>query len=229
MKNASKTDPSSDVSTPGPPCDKITVERPDTGCGSRGRSGMDAALVSGSGPSGRVREPVLEYIAPPLRPLALPLDSLRPPARNPRLHSDRDIPVLMESLRRFGQRKPIVARRVTREIIAGNGTAAAARLLKWTHIAVVLCDDSDAEATAFALVDNQSALLSSWDLEVLGSQLGELRDLDVDLPAALGWSHADLTALLHVGEFQPATEGEQGRLDQVEPITCPRCGHEFHR
>ena len=29
--------------------------------------------------------------------------------------------------------------------------------------------------------------------------------------------------------FDPASEDDQGRLDQIKPITCPECGHEFQR
>jgi ParB-like chromosome segregation protein Spo0J len=171
---------------------------------------------------------VLTYIAPDLRSLAVPVAELRPASRNARRHMlDRDIPVLVESLRRFGQLKPIVVRS-SGEVIAGSGTLLATQQLKRSHIAAIRFDGNDVEALAFALTDNQTALLSSWDLEELGAQLSELRDLDVDLPVALGWSTDDLTTLLDADHFQPATEGEQGRLDRIEPITCPRCGHEFH-
>lgn len=202
---------------------------------------VPCAVPMTSGPSGTVpqdgvgRSPetvatagALDYIAPDLRQLAVPIADLRPSARNARCHSDRDIRVLVESLRRFGQAKPIVALR-SGEVIAGSGTLVATRQLGRSHIAVTWFTGTNAEAMQFALVDNQSALLSSWDLEELGAQLAELHDLDADLPSALGWSTEDLTTLLQAGDFQPATEGEQGRLDQVEPITCPRCGHAFHR
>jgi hypothetical protein len=30
-------------------------------------------------------------------------------------------------------------------------------------------------------------------------------------------------------DFAPGDEGDQGRLDQIKPIVCPNCAHEFQR
>jgi hypothetical protein len=44
---------------------------------------------------------------------------------------------------------------------AGNGRVLAARELGWTHLACVVVDESEVEATAFAIADNRSAELAS--------------------------------------------------------------------
>ena len=59
-----------------------------------------------------------------LQDLAVPLDTLRPYARNPRRG---DVATIVESLRANGQYRPIVVRSSTREVLAGNHTLAAAR------------------------------------------------------------------------------------------------------
>src|SRR5215204_421001 len=68
-------------------------------------------------------------IAADLLPLGVPIETLTEHPENARRHTERDIPVLMESLRRYGQRKPIVAKRTYRDltnvVIAGNGTRTA--------------------------------------------------------------------------------------------------------
>lgn len=116
-----------------------------------------------------------------LKGLAVPIDSLKPDPRNARLHPERNLEALRNSLRYYGQRKPIVVRKDDSRIIAGNGLWQAAKDLGWTEIAAVFVDDDDAAATGYALMDNQSAILAEWDFDRLGELVTELQDMDFDL------------------------------------------------
>lgn len=151
-------------------------------------------------------------LAPDLRPLAVPLASLQPHPDNARRHTlERDIPVLMESLRRYGQRKPIVAKRefrgLTNVVVAGNGTLQAAERLEWTHLAVSWFDGSDDEADEYALVDNRTAELSEWDLETLARQMRTIRDRSgAEALERMGWAAHESAPLL-AAEWRPPTEG----------------------
>lgn len=136
------------------------------------------------------------YIAVDLQSLAVPVSELVPARRNARQHAERDLEVLAASLEKFGQRKPIVAKRDTREVLAGNGTLLATQQLGRTHIAVAWFDGTDAEAMAYALADNRTAELSEWNFSELAAQLAEVQAQDENLPAALGWSDEDLSPLL---------------------------------
>ena len=53
---------------------------------------------------------------------------------NVRKHTQRNLQTIVESLKEFGQRKPIVLK--DNVVVAGNGTLEAAKLLGWTHIDV---------------------------------------------------------------------------------------------
>jgi hypothetical protein len=182
------------------------------------------ASVASPGPA---PAPVLDYIAPDLRGLAVPIDQLRADPRNARQHGTRDLDALAESLRRYGQRKPIVARAGSSVVLAGNGTLAAARRLGWSHVAVTWFTGTDAEARAFAIADNRTAELSQWDLAVLAEDVQAL-DLSPwwserethDLLATLGSQAPD-------PGFAPVDESQQGRLDELQQptTTCPACGH----
>jgi ParB family chromosome partitioning protein len=115
---------------------------------------------------------------------------------NARAH-DADEPVLDESLRRFGQRKPIVAKREYRGlanvVLAGNGTLEAARRLGWSHVATAWFDGTDDEAREYAVADNASAERSRWDADALRALAAGGTDL------ATWWGEdgaADLAALL---------------------------------
>lgn len=100
---------------------------------------------------------------------------LTPDPQNARTHDDTNLKAIEGSLKEFGQRKPIV---ITQDntIAAGNGTVAAAKELGWTDIqAVRVPADWDADRIkAFALADNRTAELATWNPEVLADHLIEL-------------------------------------------------------
>jgi DNA modification methylase len=108
--------------------------------------------------------------------------SLTPDPQNARTHDDTNLKAIQGSLKEFGQRKPIV---ITQDntIAAGNGTVAAAKELGWTEIqAVRVPADWDADRIkAFALADNRTAELATWDTEVLNTQLKELEKAGVEV------------------------------------------------
>ena len=169
----------------------------------------------------------LDYIAEQLRSLALPIAALTPDAANARKHDEKNIEAIMRSLTRFGQRLPIVVQQQGMIVRAGNGRVEAAKRLGWKHIACVVVDEASVEATSFAIADNRSAELATWDDETLASLLQSLPD-DARLDA--GFDDNDLKAVLDKMTppmFSPVGVDEQSRLDQKQPVTCPSCGNEF--
>lgn len=114
----------------------------------------------------------------------VPIASLVNDPTNARKHNDKNLDAIAASLTKFGQRKPIVVHNDV--VIAGNGTLAAAKKLKWETITVSeVPDDWDyATAKAYALADNRSAELAEWDKDVLAESLLELQDI--------GWSLDDI-------------------------------------
>lgn len=128
-----------------------------------------------------------------LQPLAVPIDELELLPGNPR---KGDVDAVAASLATFGQRKPIVARLVDRTVIAGNHTLQAARQLGWDQIAVVWVDDDDAHAKAFALADNRTAELGSYDDDALLALIEEVHKADAELLEMTGWAEQDMHALI---------------------------------
>jgi DNA modification methylase len=115
----------------------------------------------------------------------VPVGALSLDPANARKHGTRNIDAIAGSLRQFGQRRPLVCRRAggATMVIAGNGTLEAARSLGWTEVVItVVPDDWTAEqAKAYALADNRTAELATWDEGVLAEQLGDLDALGFDL------------------------------------------------
>jgi len=125
-----------------------------------------------------------------LQSLAVPLSDLKPMPGNPRRG---DVAAVKRSYERFGQRKPIVAKR-DGTVIAGNHQLMAAQQLKWPEIAVVFVDDDDLTAKAFALADNRIGDLGSYDLESLSALLLEVA-VDDDLLFDVGYDAAYVEAI----------------------------------
>ena len=132
-------------------------------------------------------------IAPGLEPFLVDVESLSELPGNPRRG---DVEAVKRSYERFGQRKPIVARRDGKQtiVVAGNHQLRAAKELGWEQIAVVFADDlTDDEARGYALADNRVGELGAYDSEDLLSMLDEING--EDLVTATGYSDADIEAL----------------------------------
>jgi len=43
----------------------------------------------------------------------------------------------------------------------------------------------------------------------------------------MGFEASEINNLMNGPNFPPASQDEQGRLDQKDPLVCPACGHEF--
>jgi len=122
---------------------------------------------------GATGEPDLSMIVEGLRPLAVPISTLTPDPRNARKHGKANLASIEDSLRKFGQQKPIVIDG-TGKILAGNGTVEAAKAIGWTHVAAVRSSLSGPEAIGFALADNRTAELADWDKVELARLVSEI-------------------------------------------------------
>lgn len=159
-------------------------------------------------------------IAADLADLVVGIDRLDPLPGNPRRG---DVDAVARSYAVFGQRKPIVARRVGDRgvVIAGNHQLAAARQLGWSEIAVVWTDDDEETAAAFALADNRTADLGGYDDGALAAMLSSVED--AELLAATGWSEDAIAELLAGMEPQvlPLADPDVVPDVPVDPRTRP--------
>ena len=155
------------------------------------------------------------------------LADLHPYARNARTHSEAQIEQIAGSIREFGFRNPVLIDG-DGGIVAGQARVEAARRLGLASVPCIDCSDMSAtQRRAYVLADNRIALNAGWDEAILGLELAELRDLEVDL-GALGFAPAELEQLVgEVPDFAPVDENDQGRLDAKADVICPACGHAF--
>ena len=156
-----------------------------------------------------------------------PLDKLTPYARNSRTHSDEQVAQLAASIREWGWTTPVLVDE-DGGIIAGHGRVLAARQLGMAEVPVVVARGwSDAKRRAYVIADNKLALNAGWDAEMLSLELGELGELGFDLELT-GFGEEEIKSL-ELPSFAPASEDDQGKLDELAPklVTCPHCEREF--
>lgn len=94
------------------------------------------------------------------------VETLQVDQRNARRHGMRNLEAVKESLRRFGQQRPIVVD-AAGVVLAGNATLLAARELGWTAIDIMRTTLKGKAATEYAVADNRTAELAEWDTAVL--------------------------------------------------------------
>lgn len=156
-----------------------------------------------------------------LKPEVVLVDSLVPDPNNARLHPERNLMAIRESLRRYGQKIPIVVRRCNRVVIKGNGTLESAKLEGWKHIAVTWDDSSDIDAAGYGLADNKTAELAQWDYEVVK----RLEALQAQVGMGIvGWTDEELKRI-RLGEEIPVAPVQ--REDNKVLMECPECGAIF--
>jgi len=135
---------------------------------------------------------------------------------NARKHDDRNVESISKSLKRFGQQKPIVidSGGVVR---AGNGTLEAARQLDWESISVVVTSLPAVDVSAYAIADNRTSELATWDDENLGAILSSLHDEDIEAFNASGFNDKEFENLM--AELAAKERGLPGDGDEdAEPI-----------
>jgi ParB-like nuclease domain len=186
------------------------------------------------------------------------IESLTLDPANARKHSAKNLESIKNSLKEFGQQKPIVVG-PDGTVIAGNGTLEAAKSIGWKNIIVARTDLTGKRAAAFAIADNRTGELADWDEKQLADTLRAIADDGAS--AATGFSADDFSALVERLKFDSmmmsggnafydsmstldAVDAEMDAEDDddiaepssdipdAEPegeIECPKCGHHFKR
>jgi ParB-like chromosome segregation protein Spo0J len=155
----------------------------------------------------------------------LKTSDLIPYARNAKKHDASQVAKLAGSIREFGFTNPVLIDK-DNGIIAGHGRVLAAQSLALETVPCIrLGHLTDTQRRAYILADNRLAEIGGgWDEEMLKLELADLAALDVDV-AEIGFDETILPEI----NFEPGTESDQGKLDQLEPkiVKCPQCQKQF--
>jgi hypothetical protein len=116
----------------------------------------------------------------------VPIALLRLAKRNPRRGAVAEV---IESLREFGQHRPVVVQRSTGEVVVGNHLLKAAMQLGWDELDAFVVDDDDDKALRRALADNAVGDKAGWDEQ-------ELAEVLKDTGAVPGFEQSEVDKLL---------------------------------
>ena len=138
----------------------------------------------------------------------VPVDDLTPWPKNPRRGN---VDLIADSLALHGQYRPLVVRKATGEVLAGNHTLAAAKTLGWTEIAATVVDVDQETAERIVLIDNRANDVAGYDEEQLVEILQGLPDLD-----GTGYAQEDLDALIYGLDQDP--EPTPPGIDEIPEV-----------
>lgn len=111
----------------------------------------------------------------------LPVGSLKPYERNARKHADADVQTIVASIREFGFDDPIGVWGKDNLIVEGHGRLIAAKQLGMETVPVIHLDHlTDEQRRAYALAHNKTAEMSEWDFDLLGGELDNIFDIDME-------------------------------------------------
>src|SRR6267378_7176492 len=143
----------------------------------------------------------IKYVSP---------DELRPYAGNARTHSKKQIRQVADSIERFGFTNPVIVS-VDREVIAGHGRLAAAKLLGLTSLPVVILTNmTEADRRAYVIADNKLAELAGWDRDILAIELQFLQEAQFEDIEVTGFSLGEIDTILdEASEKRPQEPGPE--------------------
>lgn len=122
---------------------------------------------------------------------------------NSRIHTQRNLLTIKNSLETFGQIKPLIVQKSSMSIIAGNGTFQAMKALGWEKADCYIIDIDDKKAEAYCIVDNRATDQSEWDQKTLMQVLQDLNEYDEDLLNCTGFDATEMEKMLQFLEDDP--------------------------
>ncbi len=155
-----------------------------------------------------------------------------PYARNARRHSDRQIDLIVRSIRTFGFVNPILVDRGG-VIVGGHGRYEAALRLGLESVPVVEIDHlSPDEIRAYRIADNRIAELSDWDEDTLRLEITALVDLElagsIDFEVSLtGFATPEIDLILEPAAAKPKVT-ESVELPDPGAAAVTRAGDLWH-
>jgi len=157
--------------------------------------------------------------------VTLPIDQLKPCARNARTHSRKQVRQIADSIARFGFTNPVLIDD-SDMILAGHGRVEAAKLLGLKTVPCIRFSSmSEAEKRAYSLADNKLALNAGWDEEILAGELelllADVGEIDVSLT---GFSVAEIDVLIDGGETGSAADESDDAIPPPSPVPVTRLG-----
>jgi len=153
------------------------------------------------------------------------VDKLLAYEKNNKKHPQKQIDLIVKSIKEFGFKNPILIDKKN-IIIAGHGRCEAAKIIGMKEVPCIRCDDlTPSQVKAYRLADNKLAELAEWDFDNIKFELEELQleGFDIELT---GFDMLDEN--IDFEDWQLDTpEKNKEKNDNAKKCKCPACGFEF--
>ena len=144
-------------------------------------------------------------------------------ARNARKIPPQAVDKVAASIKEFGWRQPIVVDR-DGVIICGHSRSLAARKLGLTEVPVHIAESlTPAQVRAYRLLDNRSHEETTWDPDLLGLELLDLKGMGVDLDLT-GFNTDEIDELLANAEGGTSGLTDEDAVPEVPEQAATRPG-----
>ena len=108
------------------------------------------------------------------------IDTIKPYKKNAKLHPKEQIEQIKKSIENFGMNDPIGI--WNNEIVEGHGRILACKELGYKQIPVIKLDHlTDEERKSYIIAHNKLTMNSDFDIDILRTELENLKELDFDL------------------------------------------------
>lgn len=108
------------------------------------------------------------------------IDELKPYKNNAKLHTERQIEQIKESIEKFGNNDPIAIWGKDNIIVEGHGRLEALKQLGYDEVEVIRLDHlTDEERRAYTLVHNKLTMNTDFDDSILNLELEDIKDIDM--------------------------------------------------
>ena len=145
----------------------------------------------------------------------IPINEVKPYKNNPRLNEEA-IPYVMNSIKEFGFKNPIILDK-NNVIVAGHTRLESAKRLDMKEVPAIYADDlSEEQVKAFRLADNKVSEKAQWDFSKLDEELENILDIDMSMFDF----NINNTDDIDLDDF---FEPEQEKEKEKKLIECPYC------
>lgn len=153
----------------------------------------------------------------------LPVTALNPYESNPKLHPQKQVQQIANSIHEFGFIVPIVVNK-NYVIVNGHGRFEAAKLLGLAAVPAIMVEHlTEAQERAYRLADNQLALKTGFDNDLLRIELGAFSEMDITFDLEItGFETAEIDLLLD-SPAEPKPNPADAVPD-VEPVAVTKLG-----
>lgn len=156
------------------------------------------------------------------------LNDLKPYENNPR-KNDEAVDALVESIKEFGFRVPLI---ISKDgiIISGHTRYKAAKKLDLERVPCIVADElNEDEIKQFRIVDNKTQELAKWDFAALAEELESITTINMDAFGFAAFSDdndepVEITSSLDEGEEVDLDDFDDDQFDHE----CPECGFRWN-